>query len=213
MVNLDGYHDCHDHHGRNGHQGHHSYDNHQGQYGHHGWDGHHGRGQTGKTGQTGQKRQTGQTGKTGQTGQTKLTLKLDFPGKLCRAAAFAILAMFYIFADLLYNFEMRDDNIRVVTLSMWNMKVTPVGYRAGSNPNIFQLWNEYSITYIIHEFVCVSNWGRLKLTKRRVLCLANSENPTWGWLPKYVHPPKKLSLTIHINVEIGHLQHAFFMHL
>ena len=29
----------------------------------------------------------------GQTGQTKQTLKLDFPGNLCRAA-FAILAMF-----------------------------------------------------------------------------------------------------------------------
>ena len=42
-------------------------------------------GQTGKTGQPGQ---------TGQTGQTDLTLKLDFPGNLCRAA-FANLAMFY----------------------------------------------------------------------------------------------------------------------
>ena len=29
----------------------------------------------------------------GQTGQTKQTLKLDFPGNLCRAA-FAIIAMF-----------------------------------------------------------------------------------------------------------------------
>ena len=65
------------------------------QPGHHGRDGYHdrennhGRGQTGQTGQKGQK------GQTRKTAQTKLTLKLDFPGNLCRAA-FAILSMFFV---------------------------------------------------------------------------------------------------------------------
>ena len=35
----------------------------------------------------------GQTSQGGLTGQTDLTFKIDFPGKLCRAA-FAILSMF-----------------------------------------------------------------------------------------------------------------------
>ena len=38
--------------------------------------------------------QPGQTGQTGKTGQTELTLKLAFPGNLCRAA-FAVLTMFF----------------------------------------------------------------------------------------------------------------------
>ena len=51
----------------------------------------------GHTTQTGYNQDTGQTGQTRQrweTGQTDLTLKLDFPGNLCRTS-FAIVMMFY----------------------------------------------------------------------------------------------------------------------
>ena len=49
----------------------------------------------GHTRQTGCNQDTGQTSQRWETGQTDLTFKFDFPGNLCRPAAFAILAVFY----------------------------------------------------------------------------------------------------------------------
>ena len=78
---LSGHHGCHRHHGRLGCHGHHGY------HGQNGLHGHHRR-------EDRQENQDNQA-KTGQTGHTGLTVKLDFPGKLCRAA-FAFQSSFEI---------------------------------------------------------------------------------------------------------------------
>ena len=46
----------------------------------------------------------------GQTGQTKQTLKLDFPGNLCRAA-FVILAMFLVCTGVKMHIFNQKNNI------------------------------------------------------------------------------------------------------